>query len=129
MNARFLLLFAVTVTTLYADDSPQNRRDTPLTRFFATVHPGMTEKSFDRVLDRFQFRDGLAFLPVIISIHDTSRHFHIPGHGVYAFYFDRDRHLTAWKAWEQDAATSFRHSGGVGSATLTISEDSTSKPK
>ena len=73
------------------------------------------------------------FMPIICSIHDPSRHFDIPGHGVYAFDFDRERKLSGWHRWTQNGPNTFSHDSGTIQATFTITPATTSnrtaKPK
>ena len=70
------------------------------------------------VVREHQFKDGLAFLPVIVSLSNPNKHLHILPHGVYAFYFDRERRLVTWKPWADAGTNSFGYTNGGLRATL-----------
>src|SRR5690349_11141333 len=105
--ALIAILICMFTPILHAKDSPPEREARALNAFFAELHPGMTEAAFNRLLQRYQFKDGVIFIPVLCSIHDPSSHFHIPDHGVYAFDFNRERRLSSWHRWTQNSPNSF----------------------
>jgi hypothetical protein len=104
---RAVLLLLAAIALVVADGagrwfhvaSPPARDVRALNAFFADLHPGMTEAAFGDLVSRYQFKDGVALMPILGSIHDPSRHFDTMGHGIYAFHFDRDRRLTGWEPW------------------------------
>ncbi len=71
----------------------------------------MTEDEFNRTLDEHLFKD-IALLPVIVSLSDPRRHFHVPGQGVFMFEFDKERRLVAWRAWDEVGDGAYENASG-----------------
>src|SRR5213593_2095124 len=112
----FIVSFVVGLALLFL---PGCKTPTPLTSatptaptafdaFFSELRSGMSHDDFDRVVRDHQFKDGLMLLPVIVSLSDPNEHLHIPPHGVYAFYFDRERRLVTWERWAKGPDQRFR---------------------
>ncbi len=82
----------------------------------------MTEDEFNRTLDEHLFRD-IALLPVIVSLSDPRRHFHVPGQGVFMFEFDKERRLVAWRAWDEVGDGAYENASGGLQARVTVAFD------
>ena len=106
MNRKILALLAIALAATgavgwwFRPASPSAREVRTLDGFFSELRPGITEAAFDDLLSRYQFKDGVMFMPVICSIHDPVRHYDtMSSHGIYAFHFDQERKLTRWHPW------------------------------